>query len=180
MAVDIGIFNTGCADFEVRLKPHVDYPDNALTNIQFTIKWPANSVNLIDLVSGIGLAQQGLTEIVNDTSYAVFVSATNNPLGWIAETEVTVLTFLHDQSGLGYGDFAIDTYEWAVTHNGAYYLELYGLDYTGIVYHNAENSYLGECGSRCQGFIAGTLGCLIGQDEHNAECSRKPATGSAL
>ena len=44
--IDAGIFSTGCDDFEVRLKPHDNYPDNVLTNLQFTISWPENNVNL--------------------------------------------------------------------------------------------------------------------------------------
>jgi hypothetical protein len=144
--IDIGIFNTGCAGFEVRLKPHIDYPGNALTNVQFTIKWPANSVNLIDFESGFGITQQGPVTVVNDTSYAIFVSAVTYPVNWIAEIEYTILTFSHDQSGLGFGDFAIDTYDWAASNNGDYYVEMLGIDNTGIVYHIAENSYLGECG----------------------------------
>jgi hypothetical protein len=144
--VDIGLFNTDCADFEVRLKPHIDYPGNALTNVQFTIKWPANSVNLINFTSGFGIELQGPVVVVNDTSHAVFVSATTYPVDWDAETENTILTFSHDQSGLGFGDFTIDTSEWALTNNGVYYVELLGLDYTGKVYHNAHDTYLGPCG----------------------------------
>jgi hypothetical protein len=144
--VDIGLFNTDCADFEVRLKPHVDYPDNILTNVQFTIKWPANSVNLIDFVTSFGVEQQGPVAVVNDTSYAVFISAATYPVNWIAETEYIILTFSHDQSGLGFGDISIDTSDWAVANNGVYYVELLGLDYTGEVYHNAGDAYLGPCG----------------------------------
>jgi hypothetical protein len=144
--IEIGLFNTDCADFEVRLKPHVDFPDNTLTNVQFTIKWPANSVNLIDFVTGFGVEQQGPVTVANDTNYTVFISATTYPVNWIAETEYTILTFSHDQSGLGFGDISIDTSDWAAANNGVYYVELLGLDYTGEVYHNAGDAYFGTCG----------------------------------
>ena len=144
--IDIGLFNTDCANFEVKLKPHVDYPGNVLTNVQFTIKWPANTVNLMDFSSGFGVAQQGPVVVTNDTNYAVFVSAANVPIDWTTETEYTILTFSHDQSYGGFADFMIDTTNWAANNNGEYYIELLGLDYSGIVYHNAENTYMGECG----------------------------------
>ena len=143
--VDIGLFNVDCAAFEVRLKPHLDYPDNALTNVQFTVKWPAAMVNLIDFYSDFGVVQQGPVVVENDTNYAIFVSATAIPIDWIAETEYTILTFSHDQSGEGYADFLIDTSEWAIINNGVYFVELLGLEYTGIVYSNAINTYLGPC-----------------------------------
>ncbi len=144
--IDIGLFNNDCAAFEVRLKPHVDYPDNALTNVQFTVKWPSSTVNLINFSSGFGVTQQGPVVIENDTNYAIFVSATAIPVNWTAETEYTILTFSHDQTSEGYSDFLIDTLEWSVINNGVYYVELLGLDNTGIVYNNAMNTYVGPCG----------------------------------
>ncbi len=144
--IDIGLFNTGCADYEVRLKPHTGFPNNTITNIQFTIKWPANSVNLIGLSSDYGVEQQGPVIVESDTCYAVFISTTPFPVNWVFETEYTILEFSHDQSGEGFADLLIETADWALNHNGIFYVELLGLNYTGNVYHNAENSYLGECG----------------------------------
>jgi hypothetical protein len=144
--IDIGLFSTDCAEFEVRLKPHLDFPDNAVTNIQFTLKWPANTVDLISFASAFGVEQQGPVMVESDTNYAIFISTTGISIDWVAESEYTILTFSHDQSGSGYADVLIDTSLWGFNHNGIYYLELLGLNYTGNVYHNAENTYMGECG----------------------------------
>jgi len=144
--IDIALFNTSCGDFEARLKPNFDIDNNHITNIQFTIKWPAGTVNLIDFSSTYGVALQGSVTVENDTNYAVFVSTSNIALTWDAGTEYTILSFSHDQSTTGYADFAIDTSNWSTANNGVYYVELLGLNYTGIVYGNASTVYLGKCG----------------------------------
>ena len=130
--IDAGIFSTGCGEFEVRLKPHEDYSDNVLTNLQFTISWPENSVNLINFVSAYNVQQQGPVYTVNGTNYAIFISATPLPVNWTAEEEYIVLTFSHDQSGTGYADFLLSSDTWTQTNNGVYYIELLGIDKTGI------------------------------------------------
>ena len=143
--IDAGIFSTGCGNFEVRLKPHDHYLDNTLTNLQFTIAWPANSVNLTDITSGYDVQQQGPVYTVGGTNYAIFISAIPIAVNWTAETEYPVLTFSHDQSGTGYADFLLSSDAWTQTHNGLYYIELLGNDNTGILYHQVQNTYLGDC-----------------------------------
>lgn len=144
--IDIAIYNTTCGDFEVRVKPNTDIVDNYLTNIQFTIKWPDGTVNLTDISSSIGVTLQGSVVVDNDTNYAVFATATSLLINWDANTEYSILNLSHDQSTSGYADFKIDTLSWATSNNGLYYIEFLGLDYTGIVYGNASNVYLGKCG----------------------------------
>ena len=144
--IDAGIFSTGCGDFEVRLKPHINFSDEVMTNLQFTVSWPENSVNFDGFASDYNVQQQGPVYTSSGINYAIFISAVPLSVNWTAEEEYTVLTFNHDQSGLGYADFLIASDEWAQTNNGLYYIELLGLDFTGILYHNAENVYIGECG----------------------------------
>jgi hypothetical protein len=144
--VDIGIFSTDCADLEVRLKPHLDFLNNTLTNFQFTISWPANSVNLNSFALGYGLLQQGPVYTIDGTSYAIFATATPLTVNWTAEVEYAVLTFSHDQSGAGYADLLIADDAWTQANNGVYYVELLGSNKTGVTYHQAMNTYIGECG----------------------------------
>ncbi len=146
-AIDIAVYNTNCGDFEVKLIPRLNITDNYLTNLQFTIKWPANKINLVNFSTTYGVALQGTVNIENDTNYAVFVSTSNQLINWDANTEYTILSFSHDNSNTGYADFLIDTVSWATNNNGEYYIELLGLDYTGIVLENANNVYLGMCGN---------------------------------
>jgi hypothetical protein len=144
--VDIGIFNTGCGDFEVRAKPLSGLTGTSLTNIQFTVRWPGSTVNLVNFISAYNLAQQGPVYQSGGFNYAIFSSATPIPISWTAGIEYVLLSFSHDQSGTGYADFLISDDDWTLGNNGAYYLELLGLDYTGIVYHSTENTYLSKCG----------------------------------
>ena len=57
--IDIGIFNTDCGDFEVRAKPLIDFTGTSATNIQFTIRWPENTVNLINFTSAFNIFNKG-------------------------------------------------------------------------------------------------------------------------
>jgi hypothetical protein len=145
--IDIAIHNPSCGQFDVTLKPDVDISDNTISNIQFTIKWPVNTVNLLNFSSDYGVALQGNVAVENDTNYAVFVSATPIPIDWSAETEYSILSFAHDQMGTGTTDFIIDTSQWASLNNGSFYAELLGKNRTGMVYQNAIDVSLGTCGN---------------------------------
>ncbi len=144
--IDIAVYNTSCGKFDVTLKSDVNISDNSISNIQFTIKWPANTVNLLNFSSNYGVELQGNFFIENDTNFAIFVSATPIPINWSAESEYTILSFAHDQLGTGTTDFIIDTSEWASLNNGSFYVELLGTDRTGMVYQNAPDVFLGTCG----------------------------------
>ena len=143
--IDIAIYSIQCGDFEVKLRPNSEIPVNTITNIQFTLKWPANSVDLIDFYSEYKVELQGSVIIENDTNYAIFVSATTVPISWFSGMEYPILSFSHDQSGIGFLDLLIDTGDWAKINNGEFYVELLGIDETGIVSQNAINILLEEC-----------------------------------
>jgi len=153
--VDIGIFETTCADFEVRLLPKIDITDAYLTNLVFTIKWPENTVNLIDINSTY-VAQQGPVQQSGGYNYAIFVGVpffTN--LNWTAGTEYVVMTFSHDESGNGTCTIEIGDDAFTAANNADYYFELLGQDMTGDIYHNAENVYLGPCDAQIKAFLNG-------------------------
>ncbi|MDZ7742407.1 MAG: hypothetical protein U5Q03_11820 [Bacteroidota bacterium] len=144
--VDIGLFNSDCSSFEVRLKANENI-NSSLTNLQFTIKWPENSVELINFASDLNLEQQGPVFTSNSHNYAVFatVPTGSEPVNWLADEEYLVMSFEHDQSGNEAIDIVIAQDSWTGQNNGEYYLELLGSDYTGSVYHNASNVYTGVC-----------------------------------
>jgi len=162
--IDMGLFNTTCNKFEVKLRPDTDIANNYITNIQFTIKWKSGLVNLIDFDSDFDVELQGQVVTENDTNYAVFATVTAYPVVWTSGIEYTILTFAHDQSGTGYTDFLIDNWNWAIANNGVYYVELLGLDQTGVVYLNALNAYTGPCGELdLRVFLEGPFDPLTGQ-----------------
>lgn len=144
--IDIGLFSTSCSGFEVRLRPGANI-SSELSNLQFTIKWPENTVGLINFYSDIGLAQQGPVFISGGFNYAVFVvvPSMSMPVNWLAGEEYTVMTFDHDPSWTGTIDILIAQDDWAIQNNGLYYAEMLGTDYTGYVYHDAVNVPIGPC-----------------------------------
>jgi hypothetical protein len=144
--IDIGLFNTDCAGFEVRLKPEMDI-NSYLSNLQFTIKWPENTVEMINFSSDFELTQQGPVFVSGGFNYAVFVAVpgSNMAINWLADEEYTVLTFEHDESGTGTIDIFIAQDAWATSNNGLYYVEMLGTDYTGVVYHEVQGAFAGPC-----------------------------------
>ena len=122
-AVDIGIFNSDCGDFEIRAKPLINLTETSVTNIVFTVSWPENTVNLLNFTSAFNIVQQGPVYQSGGFNYAVFSSATAVPISWSAGNEYVLLSFSHDQSGTGYADILISGDAWTQANNGMY---LYG------------------------------------------------------
>ncbi len=145
--IDAGLYNTECAHFEVRLRPDLDIP-KGISNIQFTVKWPAETVGIDAFESSYDVELQFITEH-QGFNYAVFVSVPDDdyPLDWQAGEEFVVLTFKHDESGTGTTTFSITDDAWANDNNGQFYVELWGNDFTGDVYRQAESTYIGACRS---------------------------------
>jgi hypothetical protein len=144
--IDIGLFNSECGKFDVRLRPATTL-EAAVSNIQFTLKWPANTVSLINFESDFNLEKQGPTVVDGDFNYAVFatVPPTGVPASWEAGEEIVILSFNHDQSGSGQFDMGFATGAWAENNNGLPYVELNGTDYTGTVYNQVEGAEAGGC-----------------------------------
>lgn len=144
--MDIGLFNPFCGYFEVKLKPGANV-SSYLTNVQFTLKWPENSVEFINFSSDYEIEQQGPVYTEYDYNYAVFAGTpmSSGLINWNADQEYTIMSFEHDQSGTDSIDVEITQDNWAVQHNGLYYAELLGTDASGITYHQADSCYTGEC-----------------------------------
>jgi hypothetical protein len=143
--IDIGLFNTACGAFEVRLKPGLPFV-SSITNLQFALKWPAGTVDLVNFNSNFELEQQGPVFVNGGFNYAVFVAVPlNNTINWIAGEEYVVLTFEHDESGAGNIHLGIAGDEWASLNNAMYYVELLGNDHSGSIYHEEFYAYAGAC-----------------------------------
>jgi hypothetical protein len=143
--INIGLHPTTCGGFEVVLKPSDNLSGTALTNVQFTIKWP-DVVNLTNVVPNYPLAQQGETFSNGGYSYATFVGIDWQGITWSAGTEYPVLAFNHDQTGSGTGDFMImPAGDPKATIQTVFYVEQWGLDVTGSIYAGATGVDLGKC-----------------------------------
>lgn len=145
LCIDIGLFNVSCTGFEVRLKPGADV-NSDLTNLQFTIKWPENTLSFSNFQSDYGLLQQGPLFIADGFNYAVFaVVPLSSPVNWLAGEEQVVLSFDHDQSWTGTLDLLIAQDVWAAQNNGFYYVEMLGTDFSGDVYNEELGLTVGPC-----------------------------------
>ena len=82
--VDIGIFNTGCGDFEIRAKPLTNLTGTTVTNIQFTVRWPANTVNFFNFTSSLLFKSTG----------------TGVSIGWIIAMQYLLLLPRYPSTGL--------------------------------------------------------------------------------
>jgi hypothetical protein len=144
--VEFGIYNTACAELEVRVKPLTDITASSLTMLVFTVRWPANTVGLTGISSPVFfLVLQQLALDVNGYNYAVFGSDNLSPADWTAGTEVPVLVFNLDEYGSGFADFEIVLDDWTLANNANPYIEVMGTDYSGFTYHSAEDVYLSSC-----------------------------------
>ncbi len=142
LAIDAALYEVGCAEFKVVLKPSFDLV-NDLSNVQFTLKYP-DTVELTDVISKFGLTTQ--TPIAPNGGFK-YVTYAVTPLAgavWSAGTENVVLTFRHNRLGTGVGNFEILPYSTA-TPTTSYYTEYGGLDVSGAIYANALGASLAGC-----------------------------------
>ena len=146
---DIGLFNTSCSNYEVRLRPSDDI-QSAFTNLQFTLKWPANTVDFLGFSSDYSLEKQGPVKTDGGYNYAVFAVVPSKwvQIDWEGTHEYVVLTFSHDGSGTGNINVEIAGDQWATQYNGLYYFEVMGTEYSRGIYHESMNSYAGSCNSK--------------------------------
>ena len=159
--VDGGVFSSATAgQFEVRLRPNftTSPPATLVTNIQFTIKWPVSSgATMLTNTSGspFFLTPQSLTTN-GGYYYQVFVTTTPYNPTWVANQEYICLTFTYTNNTCPTFEIASDAYTSGM--NGTYYVELSGLNKTGILYQASSPApavgtpifSLGATSSRCK------------------------------
>jgi len=162
-----GLYETGCGKFAVKLKPCSNINGNLLTDIQFTIKWPANTVNIINPVSSYSLTQQGAVTQYNNYNYITYAVEPNTAINWLAGSENTVLTFQHDGTSSGTADFTLVSDTYTGQHGGSYYVEVDAVDVTDAAfYHQATNVSIAPCPAELkakvllQGAFDGTTGYM--------------------
>jgi hypothetical protein len=63
----------------------------------------------------------------------------------MADTEYVIMNFEHDQNGTGYANMEIADDDWATANNGEFYVELLGIDHSGVIYQQATSFYAGPC-----------------------------------
>lgn len=141
--VNIGIEHTGHGQFEVRLKPHRNI-SSGISNIQFAIQWPEETVALTGFSSNYDVEKQ-YTAQDEGYNYAVFVAVPveSESLDWLAAEEYTILSFSHDESGDGTADFVIADNQWTADQNAEFYVERWGENITGNIYQNATDVFIG-------------------------------------
>lgn len=143
--INIGIYEVDCASFQVRLKPDADI-GSGITNIQFSIKWPAETVGVNTFTGHHGVGLDYTTE-QEGSIYAVFagVPAAGENLDWKAGEEYVILEFRHDESGTGTSTFSIADDQWTAENFTGFFIELWGSDITGEIYRQSELAFVGEC-----------------------------------
>ncbi len=128
--VDIALYNYACSKFSVRLRPFgkdiVNSTTNFITNLVFTIRWPAASG--ITTLPGVNilfptLALQSVT-LADGYYYAVYAFVGSVQVGWLANTEHEIMNFTLPGTGTGTADFFIINDSWTLANNADYYFEM--------------------------------------------------------
>lgn len=150
--IDIGVFESSTNGVvEVRLKPDFTISSNFLTNVQFTVRWDSASNVTINSTSipPYLIDPQGSPLFYNGYYYQIFASSPNCALNWTSGQEYVVLSFTHS----GCVDFELLNDSWTQANNGDFYVELLGIDHTGIFYQKITDIipdvYLGKDTSIC-------------------------------
>ena len=150
--IDIGIFNMATNnEVEVRLRPDFNITNNFLTNVQFTISWDSAS-NVAITPASIPpylIDPQGTPVHYDGKAYQIFASSPNCILNWSSGQEYVVLSFAYSDCV----DFEIIKDQWTQINNGDFYVELLGIDHTGVFYKPSADIlpdvYLGKDTSIC-------------------------------
>lgn len=141
--INIVLQHLGNGLFEVRLRPHINI-ETGISNIQFAIQWPAESVQLTDFTYDLDIEHQ-FTVQHDEYQYASFVAVPeeNQELNWLAGEEYLIMAFAHDESGNGTADFVIADNQWSTDNHSQYYVEWWGQDITGLISNQAFDVFTG-------------------------------------
>jgi len=133
--IDIGIFESAEPDkIEIKIRPDFDIESNqTLTGILYTVRWDGPFVNIsTQYVPPFYVQPQGGPEFFNGYYYQVFASTPLSPLQMNAGEEYLLSSFTFINGNCS--NFQIIEDEWTQINNGNVYLELLGIDVTGIIY----------------------------------------------
>ncbi len=134
--VDIGIFasTTVSNNIEVRVRPDFNISSiQTLTGILYTVRWDDPTVVITtQYIVPFSVAPQGPPVLYNGYYYQVFAAVPVTPVAMNANQEYLISSFNFTNTNCG--KFEIIEDAWTQAYNGNVYLELVGLDVTGIIY----------------------------------------------
>lgn len=135
--VDIGIFQSGSNEVEIRLRPDFEITAGTnITNIQYTVRWPVSQpgISQLNLINPYNISF-GAQYIQNGYVYQSFATSAIIPIGTtINPSEEVVISSFEYPGGALYFELINDTF--TDTQNISFYIELdgFGFDVTGEIY----------------------------------------------
>jgi hypothetical protein len=160
--IDIGIFasSTLPKKIEIRIRPDFNISSiQTVTGILYTVRWNDPLITITtQYIFPFFIAPQGAPILYNGYYYQVFAAVPMTPVAMNANEEYLVSSFTYT-----YGDcanFEIIENEWTQSNNGNVYLELVGLEVTGIIYQS--NVLNGSIGGSISGSDTTYLGNSTG------------------
>ncbi|MBK8339030.1 MAG: T9SS type A sorting domain-containing protein [Flavobacteriales bacterium] len=142
--VDIGLFDNGLGQLEVRLRPDATF-NEFFSSLVFTVRWDAASGANLDAVAQVAPESNYMPVLksggeVDDQGYRyqVFAGFGTAPLSsfgltWASSAEITLLT-MNVLNGTSVFEIANDAWTTDPNNNGDFYVSLNGEDKTGVVY----------------------------------------------
>lgn len=162
--IDIGIFEaiSPPKKIEVRIRPDFNISSiQTITAILYTVRWDDPSVTIsTQYIYPFFVTPQGAPVLNNGYYYQVFASLPMNAVAMNANQEYLISSFTYTNGTCA--NFEVIENEWTILHNGNVYLELIGLEVTGIIYR--ANVLLGSIGGNITGsdttFLGNSTGIL--------------------
>jgi len=149
--IDIGIFEalTPPKKIEVRIRPDFNISSiQTITAILYTVRWDDPSVTITtQYIYPFFVTPQGAPVLNNGYYYQVFASLPMNAVAMNANQEYLISSFTYTNGTCA--NFEVIENEWTLLHNGDVYLELIGLEVTGIIYRS--DVLLGSIGGNLTG-----------------------------
>ncbi len=140
--VNIEIIELQTDTFTLQLIPQENIDNLLFTNLQFTVSWVAESVDIIMLDSAFNMQRDGNVVINGNMNYQKFVALPDTSITWEINEIINVIKFTYSGNGENCGGvFEISTDDWVQNNNGAYYIEFWGDNYTGEI-SNAEAGFI--------------------------------------
>jgi hypothetical protein len=160
--IDIGIFASTALpnNIEIRVRPDFNISSiQTITGILYTVRWDDPTITITpQYVFPFFIAPQGAPVLYNGYYYQVFAAVPMTPLGMNANQEYIISSFNYTNGDCA--TFEIIEDSWTQANNGNVYLELVGLEVTGIIYQR--NVLFGSVGGSISGSDTTFLGSSTG------------------
>ncbi|MDD5696272.1 MAG: HYR domain-containing protein, partial [Bacteroidales bacterium] len=149
--IDIGIFESSAPNkMEIRMRPDFTInSDGFISGILFTVRWsnPNLAITAVDYIYPYNVGKIGITEFEGGYYYQRFGATPGDYVGTVIPAGTEKVISLFSYAGSGDICFEIINNEWTQAHNGNFYIEFWGSDYTGIIYEPTapEGCFVGPC-----------------------------------